>query len=158
MKERILEGKAHLAATGGPQKTVRPDPLKETVLSAKGSLRNSRDLSNFQGFPSPETRAPEKKFGSRMVETKPEVVEKPVLASKPSFPKSEPSTPKSVPEPRPLPVKKSSFADKFNPGLAGMLMRGPPPMGGPSANKPTASVAIKQSEPTEPSGPLKHVG
>jgi hypothetical protein len=41
LKGRILEGKANLNTTGGPQKTARPDPMKESLLSAKVSLKHS---------------------------------------------------------------------------------------------------------------------
>ncbi|KAI5783626.1 gelsolin repeat protein [Geopyxis carbonaria] len=42
LKKNILEGKAALNLTGGPQKNNRPDPVKETLISAKGALGGSR--------------------------------------------------------------------------------------------------------------------
>ena len=41
LKGNILAGKANLNNTGGSQKAPRIDPLKESLLSAKGSLRHS---------------------------------------------------------------------------------------------------------------------
>jgi len=41
LKDNILAGKANLNNTGGPLKAPRVDPLKESLLSAKGSLRHS---------------------------------------------------------------------------------------------------------------------
>lgn len=143
LKDRILEGKAHLNATGGPQKTARPDPLKEQVRSAKTALRNPRDVEDEEEEPY-KYQGPVKKLPP---------VEKSMSVL---FPNAEPA-PKSV-APRAEPAKKASVGNKFNSGLAGMLARGPPAMaGGAASPRSTASVVIRQSEPTEPAGPLKHV-
>ena len=82
-KEQILESKATLNVTGGPQKPNRADPLKESLLSAKGSLRHSdanRAKPVFEAKPGLRGHADS-------------------LPPKPSFLHSEPKAPFKHPEP-----------------------------------------------------------
>ncbi|KAG0633467.1 hypothetical protein HOY80DRAFT_1141399 [Tuber brumale] len=97
LKERILAGKANLQATGGPQKNKGPDSMKETLLSAKGSLRHSSSSS---------------------VPTVPPAETKPKLPN---------LTKQVLPPAKPGPeLKESALANRFNPNLATLLQRGPP--------------------------------
>ncbi|PWW79818.1 hypothetical protein C7212DRAFT_349500 [Tuber magnatum] len=98
LKERILAGKANLQATGGPQKNKGPDPVKETLLSAKGSLRHSNS--------------------SRVAPTVPPAETKPKL---PDLTKQVSPPVKLGPEP-----KGAALANRFNSNLATLLHRGPP--------------------------------
>lgn len=101
LKERILAGKAGLQASAGPQKTKGPDPLKEMVISAKGSLRQSNTTTSP---PVPPKETPVARPGPS------------------SFPKQG-----SAPGRLELKEKGPSLANRFNPNLANLLQRGPPP-------------------------------
>ncbi|KAA8895170.1 hypothetical protein FN846DRAFT_970874 [Sphaerosporella brunnea] len=171
LKERILEGKANLNTTGGPQKSVRKDPLKESLISVRGSLRHSDN--------SPKTPTPSKPLFSP-VDSKPSValsfekkvsaveakssliVEKKVLVTepKPSLPLFEKRAPVLEPKPNPSPFeirkafapgridmekKVSSLADRFNPNLASLLQRGPPAVSSGNAFKAGSSEATTAS-------------
>lgn len=100
LKERILAGKAGLQASAGPQKTKGPDPLKEMVMSAKGSLRQSNTTTPPPVLPPKET-----------------------LVTRPR-----PSSFSSQSSPGRLELKEKgpSLANRFNPNLANLLQRGPP--------------------------------
>lgn len=102
LKDRILAGKANLQATAGPQKNKAPDPLKEMVASAKGSLKQS----------STPAAAP-------LVSPK-----EPITRPRPS---SFSTKPTSAPGGLELKEKGSSLAGRFNPNLANLIQRGPPP-------------------------------
>ncbi|CAZ82405.1 unnamed protein product [Tuber melanosporum] len=97
LKERILAGKANLQATGGPQKNKGPDPVKETLLSVKGSLRHSSSPSVVPTVPPAETK-----------------------------PKTSNLTKQVLPLAKPGPeLKESALANRFNPSLATLLQRDP---------------------------------
>lgn len=102
LKDRILAGKAGLQASAGPQKTKGPDPLKEMVMSAKGSLRQSNTTTP------PPVVSPKEPLAT---------------GSRPSnFSKQNPA-----PGRMELKEKGSSLANRFNPNLASLLQKGPPP-------------------------------
>jgi len=134
LKERILAGKANLQATGGPQKNKGPDPVKETLLSAKGSLRHSNS--------------------SRVAPTVPPAETKPKL---PDLTKQVSPSVKLGPE-----VKGSAFANKYNPNLATLLQRGPPGMSpgrSPEAAQSEGRSEVANNTEAQGSGnALTHVG
>ncbi|CUS07006.1 unnamed protein product [Tuber aestivum] len=116
LKERILAGKANLHASGGPQKNRGPDPVRETLLSVKGSLRHSNS--------------------SRVAPTVPPAETKPKL---PDLAKQVPSLAKLGPEP-----KGSVLANRFNSNLATLLQRGSP--GVSPSRSPEAAQGEGRSE------------
>lgn len=131
LKERILAGKASLQTSAGPQKTKGPDPLKEMVMSAKGSLRQSTP---------PPALSP-----------------KDTLVTRPrpsSFPKQSSASGRLD-----LKEKGPSLANRFNPNLANLLQRGPPPAaaGGSQGVGPGNSSAGQEDDPEHSEGQLTHV-
>lgn len=134
LKEQILAGKANLQTTGGPQKNKGPDPVKETLLSAKGSLKQSHSTGAIP--PAPPTGP------------KPRPQELSKRASAPE---------KIEPEKR-----GSSLASRFNPNLANLLQRGPPAISassGPDSGKngDRTRVEHKTEEARECGAALTHV-
>jgi hypothetical protein len=166
LRDRILEGKANLNTTGGPQKPARKDPLKESLISVRGSLRHSdnspKSASPTRPLFSPIEAKPsvplsfEKKVSA--VDPKPGTpppFEKkaPAVETKPNLSPFEKRASTIEPKPNPPPfeqkasapgrietVKKvSSLADRFNPNLANLLSRGPPAATSGNAFKPRSS-------------------
>jgi hypothetical protein len=184
-KANIVSGKNALNETGGPKPRVRRDEFRESLkekrssmlekaqeegsvlkrsdsiskpaevpeaIAVRGRLDRSKSISKFPP-PAPE----EKKIIPEALARKKSLrgVERPNLDTKEEKPSS----------PAPLFAKKDStkpnkLADRFNPALAGMLARGPPPL---AAEKSTSSAG--EASPTRPaqeesSGPapeLKHM-
>lgn len=130
LKERILAGKAGLQASAGPQKTKGPDPLKEMVMSAKGSLRQSNTTTPPPVLPPKET-----------------------LVARPrpsSFSKQS-----SAPGRLELKEKGPSLANRFNPNLVNLLQRGPPPA---AAGRSQSSSSVGQEVDLQHNeGQLTHV-
>ncbi|KZM20357.1 hypothetical protein ST47_g8529 [Ascochyta rabiei] len=178
-KSNIVGGKNALNVTGGPKPTVRRDEFRESLkekrssmlekaqeegsalkrsesiskptdvpeaIAVRGRLDRSKSISKFP----PPAKEEEKKVVPEALARKKSLrgVERPNLNQKDEKPAS----------PAPLFAKKDSskpnkLADRFNPALAGMLARGPPPL---ATEKSTTSVG--DSSPTrpaqeEPSGP-----
>jgi len=137
LKDRILEGKAKLNTTGGPQRSIRPDPLKESLLSAKVALKPSETSPTRPSF-SP-------------TEPKPPPFEKKV----------------SVPGRLETEKKGPLLADRFNPNLSNLLQRGPRTAASGnsfrSSRSPAESAVLSKpnevttSGPAESSTPLTHV-
>lgn len=131
LKERILAGKAGLQASAGPQKTKGPDPLKEMVMSAKGSLRQSNTTTPPPVLPPKET-----------------------LVTRPR-----PSSFSSQSSPGRLELKEkgsSSLANRFNPNLANLLQRGPPSAAA-GRSQGSGSSSADQEEDLQHEGQLTHV-
>ncbi|KAI5840887.1 hypothetical protein BZA05DRAFT_345167 [Tricharina praecox] len=108
LKDNILAGKANLNNTGGVQKAPKIDPLKESLLSAKGSLRHSdspvKPTSSSFSPVEPRSKTPG-----------------------PMEPRSKTPGPADMrPKTPGPPVKKGTLAERFNPNLLGLLSRGPP--------------------------------
>ncbi|TKX24351.1 hypothetical protein C1H76_3456 [Elsinoe australis] len=191
LKNNILRGKAGLAVTGGPQKTVRRDEFKESILAKKVEMKaktpelapkpfqkepqlaptpealqikkglqrsNSSNLSagtpnarrditpealarhkTLRGKPVPPSEKPSKlseapvsaPFADKAsAQVKQNDEAKPVVAHeepKKFVQPSEPSKPSELTSQPVSNAKSNKFADKFNPALAGLLARGPPP-------------------------------
>ncbi|KAJ4362665.1 hypothetical protein N0V95_001373 [Ascochyta clinopodiicola] len=170
-KSNIVGGKNALNVTGGPKPTVRRDEFRESLkekrssmlekaqeegsvlkrsesiskstdvpeaIAVRGRLDRSKSISKFP----PPAKEEEKKVLPEALARKKSLrgVERPNLNQKDEKPAS----------PAPLFAKKdnskpSKLAERFNPALAGMLARGPPPL---ATEKSTASVG--DSSPTRP--------
>lgn len=98
-REQLASGKSQLAQTGGPQKNTRIDPLKESVLTAKASLRRGSTSTS-----SPDLRrgsivgSPEKEFPRPLSQTRtftPSTTVKPLSSSPPAAEKPTISKPAS---------------------------------------------------------------
>lgn len=126
LKDRILAGKANLQATAGPQKNRAPDPLKEMVLSAKASLTQSE-----RPIPRP------------IESPKPPIVTRPRPSSFSAAKQN------SAPGKLEQGEKGSSLASRFNPGLANLLQRGPPPASGRSES---GNITGSQEDGSGPTG------
>ncbi|CAM1505241.1 Fc.00g108780.m01.CDS01 [Cosmosporella sp. VM-42] len=148
-------------------------PLKRDSASETESLTHSKKPESPKPVPGPK-RVPSQTLPSPMSlatssTTKPAVVDEPKRVS------AEPST-KPAAEPRPLSGLNAAFktqgrvggrlADRFNPALAGMLSRGPPPMATNGGQSPEESVSKGRSgagssepatEPTAPGPQLTHM-
>ncbi|KAH0614048.1 uncharacterized protein H6S33_005934 [Morchella sextelata] len=127
LKDRILAGKANLQATAGPQKNKAPDPLKEMVLSAKASLTQSE----------------------RPVVPRPVESPKAAIVTRPRPSSFSATKQNSAPGRLELKEKGPSLASRFNPGLANLLQRGPPPTSGRSESSNAAGSQQDDSEPSE---------
>ncbi|KAF2624842.1 hypothetical protein BU25DRAFT_372979, partial [Macroventuria anomochaeta] len=178
-KANIVGGKNALNLTGGPKPTVRRDEFRESLkekrssmlekaqeegsvlkrsesiskptevpeaIAIRGRLDRSKSISKFPIIPKEEDKKPVPEALARKKSLR--GVERPNLDLKDDKPAS----------PAPLFAKKDSgkpnkLADRFNPALAGMLARGPPPL---ATEKSTSSVGeLSPSRPAqeEPSGP-----
>ncbi|KAF2259928.1 hypothetical protein CC78DRAFT_620675 [Lojkania enalia] len=163
LKDNILRGKAGLAVTGGPKPSVRRDEFKESLISQKsamlakaqeqGSAALKRADSTSQQQATPEALAKRKALGrSDSTSNAPPPKEKDPAPEALSRQKSLKSSKPTIPEKQPLPAttpalkdtaKSSKLADRFNPGLAGILARGPPSM---SMNSSSNSVNYSTGE------------
>jgi hypothetical protein len=167
LKANITRGKGALNLTGGPKPTVRKDEFRESLLKRKsvifekaqeeGSALKRSDSVSKPSPPTPEAIAKQKglhradsdpKAASpqKERETTPEALarKKSLRASKSSIDiKPVQTAPVFTPK---EPVKSGKLAGRFNPALAGMLARGPPPL---AANKSSSSADVDVS-PTRP--------
>lgn len=148
LKNNILRGKAGLALTGGPKPSVRRDEFKESIVSKKaamlakaqeeGSAALKKAESSNQPTETPEAIAKRKTLGRADSTSKPPPPREPettpeALSRKESLRAHKPLVPEKQAQPTPSfppkePAKSSKLADRFNPALAGILARGPPPM------------------------------
>ncbi|KAF1364574.1 hypothetical protein EJ07DRAFT_98931 [Lizonia empirigonia] len=171
LKANIVGGKNALNVTGGPKPTIRRDEFRESLkekrssmiekvqeegsvlkrsesiskptvipeaIAVRGRLDRSKSISKFP----PPLKEEEKKIVPEALARKKSLrgVERPNITQKEEKPAS----------PAPLFAKRDNgkpnkLADRFNPALAGMLVRGPPPL---AAEKSTSSAG--DSSPTRP--------
>lgn len=159
LKDNITRGKAGLNMTGGPKKTERKDEFKEAILKKKDEFQKAqlegsgitRSTSSIQKAPAPLPEALAKKAALGRSGTTAARKDEPVLS-----PSDLPSgSQKSSDPPLPTLHKETSapgrlqgkanvggkLADRFNPALAGLLARGPPPA---SDSSPTSSPNTSQ--------------
>lgn len=153
-KNNILSGKNALNITGGPKPSVRRDEFRDSLVSTKAAMlakaqeegsaahKRTDSSASAKNAPAPEAIAARKNLGrsdsfSKPLPPKetgvtPEAIarrkslrtSRPVITEKPSQ-----ATAPPVNKEAPL-LKSSKLADRFNPALANMLARGPPPMAG----------------------------
>lgn len=171
LKANIVGGKNALNITGGPKPTVRRDEFRESLkekrssmlekaqeegsvlkrsesiskpkevpeaIAIRGRLDRSKSISKFPIVPKEEEKKPLPEALARKKSLR--GVERPNLDLKDEKPTS----------PAPLFAKKdagkpSKLADRFNPALAGMLARGPPPL---ATEKSTSGAG--ESSPSKP--------
>ena len=182
LKDNILRGKGDLTKTGGPVKTQRRDELKESLLAKKEQWKKEKDdgvvherkTSNPPQTPQkPEALAKRDVLGrsdsikgaagpEKSKDATPEALARhKSLRVKPRPEAPMPALEKQKSEPlealSPAQSKQSTetskMASKFNPGLAGILARGPP---GRSSDPVRSESAATSSAPSRglPSEPL----
>lgn len=182
LKTNILTGKSALNATGGPKPSVRRDEFKESLVKKKSAMQLKaqetgstlkRSDSSSEPAPTPEAIAKRGALGRADSGSKPPPPEKPkdvtpeALARKKSLRAKKPSIDDKPIQPAPLfsnkePAKTSKLADRFNPALAGILARGPPPL---TTNKSTSSAdgaespvkAVQAESKSGPAPELQHM-
>ncbi|KAI4940829.1 hypothetical protein J4E91_011210 [Alternaria rosae] len=180
LKDNITRGKTALNVTGGPKPTVRKDEFRESLIKRKstifdkaqeeGSALKRSDSASKPSPPTPEAIA--KKKGLNRADSDPKAgapkepepipealarrkslaANRPIINDKPVQPAST-----STKEP----ALSGKLAGRFNPALAGMLARGPPPL---ATNKSTSSAEVDasptrpaQEEKTGPAPELQHM-
>ncbi|KAF1844138.1 uncharacterized protein K460DRAFT_158709 [Cucurbitaria berberidis CBS 394.84] len=181
LKDNITRGKNALHNTGGPKPTVRRDEFRHSLQTKKsailekakeeGSALKKADSSS-QPAPTPEAIAKRTVLARADSGSKPTLPEKekdPVpeaIARKRSLTASKAVIEEKPTQPAPLftskePAISSKLAGRFNPALAGMLARGPPPL---ATNKSTSSAEADvsptkstQEEKTGPAPELQHI-
>jgi hypothetical protein len=185
LKSNIVTGKNALNITGGPKPTVRKDEFRDSLVSKKaamlakaqeeGSAAHKRTDSSASAkhAPTPEAIAARKNLGRsdsfskppppKETNTTPEAIarrkslrtSRPVITEKPSEPTA-PFVTKEAPS-----LKSNKLADRFNPALANILARGPPPMAGSggTAREDVGETPTKpaQEEKTGPAPELTHM-
>lgn len=148
LKDNITRGKAALNVTGGPKKTERRDEFKDAILKKKEDFRKTqlegkgvtRSSTIAKNSTVPEAIAKKQALGSG------------TLPAKGSEPSSTDGSPTLSKPPKPIPLQKEisaparlqggKLADRFNPALAGILARGPPPLS--SNGSPQTSSSTSQ--------------
>ncbi|KAK6332030.1 hypothetical protein TWF718_002568 [Orbilia javanica] len=153
LKEVVAAARGNLQSSSGPQKYQPPDPLKETVSVARSHLRPS---SPVKGLPITPPSKPS--FGraatipvslegnnyspSRQPESGDAVFE--------GKENPTPAVSKQATAPPRMEKSGGKLADRFNPGLAGILSRGPMGMGKPSTGNGISSTSTS-SKPSKES-------
>jgi hypothetical protein len=183
LKTNILSGKNALNQTGGPKPTVRRDEFRESLIKKKSTMQLKAQeegsvLKKADGpsepAPPPEAIARRGTLGRADSPSKPALpAEKPkqatpeALARKKSLRVMKPALDDKPVQPAPMfaskePARASKLADRFNPALAGILARGPPPL---TTNKSTSSAdgmesparAAQEEAKTGPAPELQHM-
>lgn len=180
LKSNILSGKNALNATGGPKPTERRDEFRESLIKKKSVIQLKaqetgstlkRSDSNPEPAPPPEAIAKRGALGRADSGSKPPPPEKPkdstpeALARKKSLRSKKSSIDDKPIQPAPLftskePAKTSKLADRFNPGLAGILARGPPAPTKSTSSADGAESPVKATQEAKPAGPapeLQHI-
>jgi hypothetical protein len=188
LKNNILRGKAGLNITGGPKKTEREDEFKEAILKKKEDFKRAqldgKGVTRPERSDSQDSNVPEAIARRRALSRAGTVTSPPQ-----SPPKKEITTPlpeallrsrtmrespkanlfKEANVPGRLSGKEAfggKLADRFNPALAGLLARGPPPASNDTSRTPfSSSVGTGNSGvssagtdgPAEPGPQLTHM-
>jgi hypothetical protein len=180
LKSNITQGKAALNITGGPKKTERKDEFKDAILEkkkafeiaqreGKGVTRSTSGGSQDAALPEALAKRRELGRSGSIIESTPSTSEtssrqRPVPNSpKPIMPTKEMSAPGRLEAKEPTVTK---LAGRLNPGLAGILARGPPSVASetsrsssPASSQRTVSMSTSTTAPEAPgSGPqLTHM-
>ncbi|KAF2276834.1 uncharacterized protein EI97DRAFT_433067 [Westerdykella ornata] len=163
LKDNILRGKSALAVSGGPQPSARRDEFRDSLVSKKAAMLAKAQENGSAALKKPDIPASNP--------TTPEAIAKrKLLGRSDSISRvPPPKEPEPAPIPEALTRKKSlrspeldvaekkaesppslssvqsakpsKLADRFNPALAGLLARGPPPM----ATAPSSSPSSQDS-------------
>lgn len=178
LKNNITRGKAALNLTGGPKKTERVDEFKDAILKKKDDFKKAQiegkgvtrsTSGGSQESPLPEALAKRRALGrsdstvSETASVGSDFPSKSQVAPEPP----KPSFLKETNAPGRLPAKDTpagKLAGRLNPGLAGLLARGPPSLNSegsrsssPAQSQRTASMSTSTSEPGEPGPQLNHM-
>lgn len=175
LKDNITRGKAALSLTGGPKKTEHQDEFKDAILKKKDDFKKAQlEGKGIVRSPSggnqeatiPEALAKRRllgRSGSIVSDTNSAVAESPVQQRAVS-PSPKPSLIKESSAPGRLQGKDlavSKLAGRLNPGLAGLLARGPPPASGDGARTSISESLVESStsisSPSEPGPQLTHM-
>lgn len=182
LKTNILTGKNALNHTGGPKPTVRRDEFRESLIKKKSTMQlkaqeEGSALKKTESLPetapTPEAIAKRGALGRADSGSKPAPPEKPkqatpeALVRKKSLRVMKSAFDDKPVQPAPTftskePARASKLADRFNPALASMLARGPPPL---TTNKSTSSAdgmesparAAQEEATTGPAPELQHM-
>ncbi|CZR54294.1 uncharacterized protein PAC_04177 [Phialocephala subalpina] len=176
LKNNITRGKAALNITGGPKKTERKDEFKEAILKKKEDFKKAQiegkgitrsTSGGVQESPVPEALAKRQALG-RSGSNASELSAQGTSSRPQSFSDSPmPTLTKETSAPGRLQAKEPSvgkLAGRLNPGLAGLLARGPPSMASdtsrsssPAQSQRTASLSTSTRDPEEPGPQLTHM-
>ncbi|SPQ22706.1 09217496-9def-4243-8a04-ffd2cb4f1b41 [Thermothielavioides terrestris] len=159
-KDNILRGKAALNITGGPKKTERKDEFKEAILKKKEDFKKAqqegrgvtREPSSASEKPVPEGIAKKlelQRTGTLSKQT----------STTPDSPLESPALQKRAEAPSRIQNRAGGLAERFNPALASLIARGPPPATGSAKNSGASSASGAPPETGEPApGPqLTHL-
>lgn len=182
-KSNIVQGKNALVVTGGPKPSVRRNEFRDSLVSQKaamlakaqetGSAAHKRTDSSAKDTPPPEAIAVRRNLSRSDSISKPPPPKEPVappeaiarrksLRASKSMVIDRPSQSTAPMSPQAAPaIKSSKLADRFNPALANMLARGPPPMAGNGGTSKEdigeRSVDPTREEKTVPAPELTHM-
>ncbi|KAI9055452.1 hypothetical protein LZ554_000406 [Drepanopeziza brunnea f. sp. 'monogermtubi'] len=170
-KDNITRGKAALALTGGPKKTERVDEFKDAILKKKEDFKKAQvegkgvarsTSGGSQEAPIPEALAKRRALGRSDS----------IVSEAASIGPESPSKTRAAPEsPKPSFVKEASapgqlqskdtpagkLAGRLNPGLAGLLARGPPPVASGGSRSSTPALSQRIASTSEPGPQLTHM-
>ncbi|KAE8448181.1 hypothetical protein EG329_009785 [Mollisiaceae sp. DMI_Dod_QoI] len=176
LKDNITRGKAALNFTGGPKKTERKDEFKEAILKKKDDFKKAQlegkgitrsTSGGNQESSVPEALAKRRELG-RSDSNASELSAQSSSSRPQSFSESQkPSLVKETSAPGRLQAKEPTvgkLAGRLNPGLAGLLARGPPPIASdisrsssPAQSQRTASLSTSTTNPAEAGPQLTHM-
>ncbi|KAL1839746.1 hypothetical protein VTJ49DRAFT_1212 [Mycothermus thermophilus] len=172
LKDNILRGKAGLHNTGGPKKTERVDEFKEAILKKKDEFNKAKQ----EGRTITHTREPSSVGTATTEKSVPEGIAKRLELQRTGTLRQTPTTAEFPPQTgvqkevappssnTPVSRQKSmeglgrvggkvgGLAERFNPALAGLIARGPPPAGGPKSLG-SGGAATSSKADDEPAGP-----
>ncbi|CAL3965108.1 unnamed protein product [Diplocarpon coronariae] len=177
LKNNITRGKAALNLTGGPKKTERVDEFKDAILKKKDDFKKAQSegkgvtrstSGGSQDSPLPEALAKRQALGrsdSIISGTASRGLESSSGARvAPESPK--PGLVKEASAPGRLQAKETpagKLAGRLNPGLAGLLARGPPSIASESSRSSSPAQSLRaasitsSSQPAEPGPQLTHM-
>lgn len=161
LKDNITRGKAALSTTGGPKKTERVDEFKEAILEKKNSFkkaqaegtgvaRSAKAATSKEPAPLPEALTKKASLSKANITKEPSADAR--VESLTNDLKSDvehvslPMLHKETSAPARLQTRVGGggkLADRFNPALANILARGPPPAG--ELARPSSPVTVQTS-------------
>ncbi|EWC47120.1 hypothetical protein DRE_03489 [Drechslerella stenobrocha 248] len=155
LKEKVSSLRGSLQPSIGVQKHAAPDPLKETVSVARSYLRPSSPTKS----PTPGDSPTKPTFGrARTTPINHGEMDEPSYRPESGdaiFERKENSMPvvsKQVSAPARIEKPGNKLADRFNPGLANLISRGPLGAGKPGAGNEAYSHSSRAATSEEPAG------
>ncbi|KAK0718397.1 hypothetical protein B0T26DRAFT_856017 [Lasiosphaeria miniovina] len=167
LKGNILRGKAALNTTGGPQKNERKDEFKDAILKKKEEFKKAQQEGRgVTKGPGSSSSLDEKSIPEGLAK-KLEIARTGNTSRQGSTTSitsdSTLDTPQTGLSSRlQSKVSGGGLADRFNPALAGLLARGPPPASGPQKSPDTSlgtptSNSVGAEDVTGPGPQLTHM-